>query len=173
MAGSAAALVNTQVLSGNAEATPFEAQVDTTPAPPTTVAAPVPDTTAVTTVAPVASPAEVEPTVQPATSTQAVYAIGDSTVTLDTAGDVLTIVNLTPAARWTVTKAETEDANNVEIKLQSGPTELEFHANLLFGVVSTSVETHDGSATASSVEDNHGGGGHGSDDGGGHGGDDD
>ena len=33
VAGSAAALVNTQVLSGNADATPFEAQVDTTPAP--------------------------------------------------------------------------------------------------------------------------------------------
>ena len=81
----------------------------------------MPDTTTITTVAPVASPSEVESTVQPSTSTQAVYAIGDSTVTLDTAGDVLTIVNLTPAAGWTVTKSETEDANNVEIKLQSGP----------------------------------------------------
>jgi hypothetical protein len=173
VAGSAAALVNTQVLSGNADASPFEAQVDTTRAAPTTVAAAVPDTTTVTTVATVGSAAEVQSTVQPSTSTQAVYAIGDSTVTLDTAGDVLTIVNLTPAAGWTVTKSEAEDANNVEILLQSVPTELEFHANLLFGVVSTSVETHDSSTTASSVEDNHGGGGHGADDGGGHGGDDD
>jgi hypothetical protein len=95
-------------------------------------------------------------------------------VTIDTAGDALTIVNLTPAAGWTVTKSEAEDANNVEIKLQSGTNELEFHANLLFGVVSTSVETHDESTTASSVEDDHGGGGggHGADDSGGHGGDD-
>jgi hypothetical protein len=128
--------------------------------------------TVVTTVAPVAAPAAVDTAVPPAaSSTQAVYAIGDSTVTIDTAGDVLTIFNLTPADGWTVTKAEAEDANNVEIKLQSGTTELEFHANLLFGVVSTSVETHDSSTTATSIEDSHGGG-HGADDGGGRGGDD-
>jgi len=94
---------------------------------------------------------------------QASYAIGDSTVILDTAGDTLTIVSLTPAAGWTVTKAETEDATNVEIKLQSGTNELEFHANLLFGVVTTSVESKDDSTTASSVDDSHGGG-HGADD---------
>jgi len=174
VAGSAAALVNTQVLSGNADATPFEAQANPTPEPSTTVVASVPDTSTVVPVAPVTAPAPVEPTVQANASTQAVYAIGDSTVTLDTAGDALTIVNLTPAAGWTVTKSEAEDANNVEIKLESGATGLEFHANLLFGVVSTSVETHDGSAPATSVEDNHGGGGggHGADDNGGHGGDD-
>src|SRR3954454_4205167 len=172
VAGSAAALVNTQVLSGNADATPFEAQATATLEPSTTVVASAPpDTSTVTTVAAVTS-APVDSTVAGAPATQAVYAIGDSMVTIDTAGDALTIVNLTPAAGWTVTKSEAEDANNVEIKLQSGTTELEFHANLLFGVVSTSVETHDASTTASSVEDNHGGGGHGADDSGGHGGDD-
>jgi hypothetical protein len=124
------------------------------------------DTSTVTTVATTVSPAAVESTVQVAavTSTQATYAIGDSTVVLDTAGDTLTIVSLTPAAGWTVTKAETEDATNVEIKLQSGTTELEFHANLLFGVVTTSVESKDGSTTASSVDDSSHGG-HGADDG--------
>jgi len=178
VAGSAAALVNTQVLSGNADATPFEAEATATPLPSTTpqastsaVASAPADTSTVTTIAAVAS-TPVDSTVAGAPPTQAVYAIGDSTVTIDTAGDALTIVNLTPAAGWTVTKSEAEDANNVEIKLQSGTTELDFHANLLFGVVSTSVETHDAPTTASSVEDNHGGGGHGADDSGGHGGDD-
>jgi len=163
VAGSAAALVNTQVLSGSADASPFEAQATTTE-PSTTVVVSAPADTTVTTVAPAVAPAAADTTVQAApSSTQASYAIGDSTVVLDTAGDTLTIVSLTPAAGWTVTKAETQDATNVEIKLQSGTNELEFHANLLFGVVTTSVESKDSSTTASSVEDSHGGG-HGADD---------
>ena len=163
VAGSAAALVNTQVLSGSADASPFDAKANTTePSTSVVISAPA-DTSAVTTVAPAAAPAAVDTTVQAAPSTQASYAIGDSTVVLDTAGDTLTIVSLTPTAGWTVTKAENQDATNVEIKLQSGTNELEFHANLLFGVVRTSVESKDASTTASSVQDNHGGG-HGADD---------
>ena len=164
VAGSAAALVNTQVLSGSADASPFEAQANTTE-PSTTVVVSAPADTTVTTVAPAVAPAAANTTVQAAapSSTQASYAIGDSTVVLDTAGDTLTIVSLTPAAGWTVTKAESHDATNVEIELQSGANELEFHANLLFGVVTTSVESKDSSTTASSVEDSHGGG-HGADD---------
>jgi len=175
VAGSAAALVNTQVLSGSANPTPFDAQVKATPDPSSSV---VVETVPATTVAPVASPPV--PSVVPANaSTQAVYAIGDSAVTIDTAGDTLTIVSLAPAAGWTVTKAESDDPHSVEIKLQSGTTELEFHANLLFGVVTTSVETHDSSATANSTSnsttnsvtsnsvDDHSSGGHGADDSGG------
>ena len=128
-------------------------------------AATVPTTSVVTT-APVVVPA------QPAAasaSTQAIYEIGTSgSVTLDTAGDVLTVVSVTPADGWVVTKSENQDATNVEIKLQSGSFEAQFHANLLFGVVTTSIESGDGSSTTNSVEDNHGGGhGGGSDDGGG------
>ena len=94
------------------------------------------------------------PVAAPAPPTQAVYAVGDAgTVTLDTAGDVLTIVAVTPADGWTVTKSETQDATNVEVKFQTGTIEVEFHANLLFGVVTTSVETHDQSATSNSVDD--------------------
>jgi hypothetical protein len=164
VAGSAAALVNTQVLSGSADASPFEAQANTTvPSTNVLVSAPA-DTSTVTTVAPAVAPAASDTTVAAGpSSTQASYAIGDSTVVLDTAGDTLTIVSLTPAVGWTVTKAETQDATNAEIKLQSGTNELEFHANLLFGVVTTSVESKDNSTTASSVEDSHGGG-HGADD---------
>src|SRR4051794_27452608 len=88
VAGSAAALVNTQVLSGNADAPRFGAQVTATPQPSTTVVASAPaDTSTVTTVAAVASAAPVDSTVAAAaSSTQAAYAIGDSTVTIDTAG---------------------------------------------------------------------------------------
>ena len=164
VAGSAAALVNTQVLSGSADASPFEARANTTELSTTVVVSAPADTSTVTTAPPTVAPAASDTTVQAApSSTQASYAIGDSTVVLDTAGDTLTIVSLTPAAGWTVTKAETQDATNVEIKLQSGTNELEFHANLLFGVVTTSVESKDDSTTASSVDDSNGGG-HGADD---------
>ena len=175
VAGSAAALVNTQVLGGSTapsglalEAAPQSEQ--TIPTTTVSTAATVPTTSVVTTV-PVVVPA------QPAaasTSTQAIYAIGTSgSVTLDTAGDVLTIVSVTPANGWVVTKSENQDATNVEIKLQSGTIEAEFHANLLFGVVTTSVQSDDASNTSISVEDDHGGGrGGGSDDSGGHGSDD-
>ena len=106
--------------------------------------------------------------------TQASYAIGDSgTVTLDTVGDVLTIVGVTPANGWAVTESEAHDATNVEVKFQSGTIEVEFHANLLFGVVTTSVESHDQSATNTSVDDNGGGRHSGGDDDAEGGGDDD
>jgi uncharacterized membrane protein YgcG len=179
VAGSAAALVNTQVLGGStapsglaADAAPQSEQ--TIPTTTAATAATVPTTSVVTTV-PVVVPAQ--PAAAPA-STQAIYEIGTSgTVTLDTAGDVLTIVSVTPSDGWVVSKSENQDATNVEIKFQSGSVETEFHANLLFGVVTTSVGSNDASSTSNSVEDNHGGsgrggGGGGSDDSGGGGSDD-
>lgn len=170
VAGSAAALVNTQVLGGSTAAPGLA--VDAAPQSehtiPTTTAAPVP-TTSVAAAAPAVVAAQ-RPAAA-AVSTQAVYSIGTSgLVTLDTAGDVLTIVGVTPAAGWVVTKSENEDATNVEIKFQSGSIEAQFHANLLFGVVTTSVESNDTSTTTVSIG-NHvsgrGGSGGGSDDGGG------
>ena len=149
VAGSAAALVNTQVLSGSASpsalvvdaASPTQPSIDTTVSATTPItAAPLVETAASPAPAPVA--------------TQAVYAIGTSgTVTLDTAGDVLTIIDVTPAPGWTITESEREDSTNVEIKFQSGTIEVEFHANLLFGVVTTSVESDDQSRTSNSVDD--------------------
>lgn len=76
------------------------------------------------------------------TSTQAMYQIGDAgLVTLDTAGDVLTIVSVEPSAGWTVVKAENYSANNIELKLQSGNVLIEFKANLDLGEITTSVES--------------------------------
>ena len=175
VAGSAAALLNTQVLGGSTApsglaidaASQGENSTSTTSTSTSTTTATAPTTTVV------GSPVGVPPqSTAVATSTQAVYEIGTSgSVTLDTAGDVLTIVGVTPAAGWVVTKSERQDATNVEIKLQSGTTEAEFHANLLFGVVTTSVQTNDSSSTSISVEDHsgRGGGGGSGDDGSGSG----
>jgi hypothetical protein len=169
VAGSAAALVNTQVL--DSKATPTSVSIDSgqqtaQTAPTVTAAAVVPTPTATQPVV-VATPLPAATT----SVTQVTYAIGNAgTVTLDTAGDVLTILGVTPAPGWTVTKSESDDSNNVEIKLQAGGKQAEFHANLLFGVVTVSSESDDASVTSNSVDD-HGGGsnsGHGGgDDGGG------
>jgi hypothetical protein len=181
VAGSAAALVNTQVLGGT---TPSSALViDATPSSETvTTSGSVPLVT---------TPSGGTVTVATSTggsATQASFAIGIAgTVVLDTAGDVLSIVGVNPASGWTVTKSEHEDSTNVEIKLQSGSAEIEFHANLLFGVVTTSVELKDDSVTSSSTDnttntsnslpstsvDDHGGDGGGDDNSGPGGGDDD
>jgi hypothetical protein len=133
VAGSAAALVNSQVLTG----TPTEASSNTS-SPDTSVAGSTPSTDSSVVV--VNPPTTTVPS-GGSTTTQATYQIGDAgLVTLDTAGDVLTIVSATPNAGWLVTEAESEDALNIEVKFQSATTQVEFHANLLFGVVSTSVE---------------------------------
>jgi hypothetical protein len=176
VAGSAAALVNTQVLDSNATTSPPAVndavqveQTVTTITVPATVATPV---VTAGTVAP-----GTPPTAAVLPVTQATYAVGDSgTVTLDTTGDVLTVVGVVPAAGWTVTKSEAHDATNVEVKFQKGTIEVQFDANLLFGVVTPAVETNDRSVTDQSVTsnsvDDHGGGG-GGDDSSGHGGGDD
>ena len=147
VAGSAAALVNTQVLGGSTSAASPLVIDNASPAQdisPVTVA-----TTATTSVAVAPTPAA--PAAAPV-ATQAVYAIGDAgTVTLDTAGDLLTIVAVTPTDPWIVTKSETSDSTDVEVRFQNGTTEVEFHANLLFGVVTTAVESHDSSATSNST----------------------
>jgi len=170
VAGSAAALVNTQVLQSNndeamtvpALAAPAGLLVTTTTtagvetslpidatsttvvggAPSTSVDSTVPVSTAPTSSAPTSSaPASTAPTAG-ATPTQAVYRIGDAgTVTLDTAGDRLTVVAATPGAGWQVGKVEQYSPLDIEIYFRSATVELEFKANLLFGVVSTSVES--------------------------------
>jgi hypothetical protein len=172
VAGSAAALVNTQVLGSNNPTTALVVD-DVQPAQQTVPTVTVPASVTTEVVAPSPTTVTTTPPTVAATATQAAYLVGDSgTVTLDTAGDRLTIIGVTPTAGWIVTKSENEDATNVEVKFQTGSTEVEFHANLLFGVVTTSVESKDQSASDNSVEDS--GGHHGGDDGGDdHGGDDD
>lgn len=140
-AGTAAALVNTRVLNGGSDsALSAEAPL-------------AQQTTPGVVVSPVSTPAVTVPAAGVVTSpSQATYAIGDSgTVTLDTASDVLTIAAVTPAAGWTVTQSEMGDGSNAEVKFQAGNVEVEFQANLLYGVVRTSVESHDLSSTNGTV----------------------
>jgi hypothetical protein len=149
VAGSAAALVNTQVLndSNRAAAAAPAAIVAVTPA--ASVASAGPAAAVVVEAAPAAATPNIE--AGTASSTQAVYQIGDSGfATLDTVGDVLTVVSATPNTGWSVTKAENSSPLQVEITFQSGSTTVQFRADLLFGVVSTSVERTDaGSANTS------------------------
>lgn len=143
VAGSAAALVNTQVLSNSSPAGDGGGQVvTTTQAPLGSTTLPV-----VTTV-----PAATVPVAPSAVATQAAYQIGTAgVVTLDTAGQVLTIVGVSPAAGWTVVKSEQGDAFHVEVAFQQGNLLVEFHANYLFGVVGTAVESKDLAAPASTT----------------------
>lgn len=169
IAGTAAALVNTQVLGGSSSPSPLVVDA-ASPVATTPAIAAVP--TAVPDTAPTAPGVDAPAAPAPAV-TQAVYAIGESgTVTLDTANGMLTIVDAVPTAGWQVTKSESNDSLNAEVMFQSATTEIEFHANLLFGVVTTSVDTHDLTATETSVQ-NGGGKNGGSDDGNEGGGDDD
>jgi len=160
VAGSAAALVNTQVLQNNSNeattvpalAAPAGLLVTTTTiagvetslpidATSTTVVGGAPSTSVDSTAPVSTAPASTAPTAG-ATPTQAVYRIGDAgTVTLDTAGDRLTVVAATPGAGWQVGKVEQYGPLDIEIYFRSATVELEFKANLLFGVVSTSVES--------------------------------
>jgi len=169
-AGTAAALVNTQVLESDSPGGD-PAAVSTTSSEPaqstttsilstapsssavvdssvTTVSAPA--ATAATSSVPSSLPIEsassssvpsADPTATPSTG---VYQLGGGgTVTLSTAGDVLTIVAVEPAPGWYVKDAEHEDVHNIEVRLRSDDREVRFEANLLFGVVNTSLRTDD------------------------------
>jgi hypothetical protein len=137
-AGTAAALVNTRVLNGGATAGASAAAPKTLQAPAGSAA-----TAATTPTASVPSEGGA------ASPTQATYSIGQSgTVTLDTTGGALTIAAVTPASGWTVTQSQT-DPSNAEVTFQEGTIAVDFHANLVYGVVRTSVEAHDLSTTNS------------------------
>lgn len=166
VAGSAAALVNTQVLKGAGASAPktptiagqaatFGATVidDNIAVLPGASAASVPGGEATeSTVLDTSVPASTAPPAPPAassaaagtgasdTSTQVEYTVGSAgVVTLDTVGDRLTIIDATPASGWKLVKAEQEDPHAVDVRFRSATTEVTFRAHLLFGVISTSV----------------------------------
>jgi len=125
VAGSAAALVNTQVLQ---TASPTESHG-------VTLESSAGDASDIT----LAPPQSV-----PAAATQAVYQVSDvGSVTLDNAGGALTVVAVTPTAGWTVVANEAQGSGRIAVSLQAGNTVVRFEATLLYGVVSTSVQTAD------------------------------
>lgn len=142
VAGSAAAMVNTQVLDDKVAASPTITAASTSSAPTDSS---VPEAASSTSVSSSSTTTSVVPVTSVPTSasgTQVTYQVGDAgTVTLDTVGDVLTIVDVVAGSGWTIDEAEIEGPLEVEIKFESATTEVKFRAALLFGVVSTSVET--------------------------------
>ena len=133
VAGSAAALVNNQVLR------PTTSVVRDRPAADSIVQSQFTE-----------PPAGVEaaPAVPPA-ATQATYvAAGAAAVTLDVADDTLTLIAVVPVEGWSVVRSIHHDPTTIEVALQSGSTLVEFHASLIYGIVNTSVETSDLSVPA-------------------------
>jgi len=136
VAGSAAALVNTQVL-GNPTPRP-ETMSEITAVltlPPTTIAASVSDTTLPSPVPPTSE------TISLAPSASSVFDVeGVGTVTLDSSGDVLRLVSADTSPGWTVTATNQVDPSQVKVTLQSLDRTIEFSADLAGGEVTTSVE---------------------------------
>ena len=131
-AGSAAALVNNQVLQNTESNSSGDVIVGTDSD----------DSTSGTTADSTTSES-IQIQVNVLSATQTEYVIGDAgVVTLDTTGDVLTIVSATPNSGWAIVEAENYGPVDVEVKLQGGLDDslVEFKANLLNGVVTTSVE---------------------------------
>jgi hypothetical protein len=142
VAGSAAALVNTQVLGNPTPRTQIASEitavltlpVDSATTVETTVAAP-PTSEATE------STEETVKTVPGTTGAKSAFEVdGAGVVTLDTTGGVLRIVGAKPAAGWTVTETRQVDPLHVKVTLQSLQTKVEFSANLLFDKITTSVE---------------------------------
>lgn len=140
VAGSAAALVNTQVLQGTSTHKSTASEISVADQSSSSAATSV--TNKFAQVAPVV--------LAPVVSSQSAFQIGTAgSVVLDTAGGVLTIVSVTPAAGWTVVGSENSDDMDVEIILQSDTTRIEFKATLSDGQIVTSVESTDLTPTTS------------------------
>lgn len=159
VAGSAAALVNTQVLNSSSPASSANSansveieEASTSSASSIASSSSSPSSVSVSTSS--------ETTQVSATGTQAAYQIGGAgLVTLDTAGDTLRIVAVVPSEGWMVIETEQKDALNIEVKFQTADTIVEFKANLMFGIISTAVESYSasgtstGNSTGNSVDD--------------------
>ncbi len=160
-AGSAAALVNTQILDSG----PTESGASTAVLPPaSTIQLTVPavtDPIRVETME-VAVPTELDTTTS--TSTTAVpttiaapaasgfltsFNVGDAgTVTVDVVEGQLVLVSTDPSAGWTVTKAEDdsnddsdEQENEIEVEFRSATVRVEFEAELIDGRIVPKVES--------------------------------
>ncbi len=148
-AGSAAALVNTQILdsgptkSGQSAAVPEQVASTTIPvgaAPSSTATSTLPTTTAptmivVTKPSTVASPAP--------TGFLTTYNVGDAgSVTLDVIDGMLTIVSSAPNAGWQVSKSEqNDDENRVAVDFQSATVRVEFEATFVDGQIVPEVSS--------------------------------
>lgn len=144
VAGSAAALVNTQVLQSSTTRSTASAEVSIENEPESQSTVSTTPSVSVSLPNKLESIAGVAVTLASTpVSTQQQYAVGESgTVVLDTANGVLTIVGIYPNAGWGVLEHENSDALSIEIKFQSATTLVEFKANVLMGVVAFDTESY-------------------------------
>jgi hypothetical protein len=143
VAGSAAAMVNTQVLESKLP-TASAAAATTSPTIPGTELVGVTTTTAPSTTPSTTLPADTSTTVTGAPAAGlAAYQVGDAgTVTLDASGAELVVVSAVANPGWTTGEVRHDgDDLTVKVEFVSATTKVEFRANVLFGVVSTSVES--------------------------------
>jgi hypothetical protein len=146
VAGSAAALVNAQVLrrpspSIEAFAPAVDDGVDATDQP--VDAADEPTTEPAGATASTDEPTDITgaPTNTAAVATQAIYEIEDAgEVTLDAAGDRLTVISSEPNVGWAVGKITQDSPQALYLEFVSPTERVSFRATLVYGVVSTSVE---------------------------------
>jgi hypothetical protein len=141
VAGSAAALVNTQVLSSTALRKSTASEISVADTQPPVV--PTTGTEVANKFAPLA------PNLVPKAATTTFDAAPGGTVVLSSSGGVLTIVSANPAdASWAVAQSEVEEGQ-VEVKFQSATQIVEFKASLVAGQIVTTTEVTD--VTAPSV----------------------
>lgn len=146
VAGSAAALVNTQVLNGSNDSSTVGSLAATTVAAPPT------------------SSIVVAPPSSVAGSSQSTYQVGEAgLVTLDTSTGALALVSVAPNPGWSVTSTGPGPLSGAEVHLSDGAVDVRFVAVLADGSVVVDVSATEIGAPSSSV----GGSGddHGDDDG--------
>ncbi len=133
VAGSAAALVNTQVLRSAAPSGNTVVRlVDDSSSTASSEAGTDPSVTTIQTVVPSTQKSEL-----------AAYQVGTSgLVTVDSAGDVLRVDSAKPADGWQLIGIEQPDSLNVKVLFQQGDTVVEFRANLLFDKITPSVSSY-------------------------------
>ena len=145
-AGAAAFVVNTSVLSStNAPVTTSVASVPTaTPTPGSVLAL------------------NTEVVEQNPSNTTSTYAVGSSgTVVIDTSTGRVVVTSVAPAAGWTSEYAQTNSDGAVKVRFAQASSRIEFTAQMVNGVVQTSVTNETAPAVAAPkpqaprYEDNH------------------
>lgn len=169
VAGSAAALVNTQVLQNSGpKKSSTESIIESTssavPASPSSIDKPALGEDLGKALVPSTTPG----------STQVLYDLSPvGTVTLDTAGDVLAVAGVTTGDGWSNLGQENVDPLTVRVTFVSGTKTVVFTANLLMGEITTNVESSDSATSTSVGGSQHSGDDDGDDDSSHHGSDDD
>ncbi|MAT03579.1 MAG: hypothetical protein CL424_00815, partial [Acidimicrobiaceae bacterium] len=153
-AGSAAALVNTQILDGAVEsgaskavlppASTIELSVPDAAQRSDAIGVEVPDPSSTTTTAPTTTIAAT-----PASDRLTSFEVGEAgVVTVDVLDGVLVLASAEPMPGWTVTKAEddsnddsSDSTNEVEVEFRSATIEVEFEAVLIDGRIVPKVES--------------------------------